>query len=76
MSSRTAAPEGSGVGLPADAHVVLETFQAVEAWAPVPLLDRYHPDMEFSWPPSLPYGGDFALLSMARSLTPEVCSCR
>lgn len=40
-------------------HVVLETFRAIENRDSVRLLELYHPDLEFSWPPSLPYGGSF-----------------
>lgn len=43
-----------------DAHVVLETFRAVEARDAERLLELYHPDVEFHWPPSLPYGGAFS----------------
>jgi uncharacterized protein len=40
-------------------EVVLETFQAVEQRDLERLLALYHPDVEFVWPLSLPYGGTF-----------------
>jgi uncharacterized protein len=40
-------------------QVVLETFRAVEERNLERLLALYHPDVEFVWPPSLPYGGTF-----------------
>ena len=42
-----------------DAQIVLETFRAVEARDFERLLELYDPDVEFVWPPSLPYGGVF-----------------
>jgi ketosteroid isomerase-like protein len=44
----------------ASAHVVLEAFQAVEQRDLDALLHWYHPDVEFCWPPSLPYGGTYS----------------
>jgi ketosteroid isomerase-like protein len=40
-------------------RVVLETFRAVEDRDVMRLLELYHPELEFHWPPSLPYGGSF-----------------
>jgi uncharacterized protein len=40
-------------------RVVLETFRAIEDRDVMQLLELYHPDLEFHWPPSLPYGGSF-----------------
>lgn len=37
--------------------VVLQVFRAVEQRNPQLALEVYHPDVEFHWPPSLPYGG-------------------
>jgi ketosteroid isomerase-like protein len=39
------------------ARVVLEAFRAVEERDERRLLELYHPEVEFHWPPSLPYGG-------------------
>jgi uncharacterized protein len=57
MTSTTA--EGSDVHPSPEAQVVLEVFRAVEVRDAARLLELYHPDVEFSWPPSLPYGGTF-----------------
>jgi ketosteroid isomerase-like protein len=40
-------------------QVVLDTFRAVEERDRERLLTLYHPDVEFVWPLSLPYGGTF-----------------
>jgi ketosteroid isomerase-like protein len=40
-------------------HVMLEIFGAVERRDPDLLLSLYHPEIEFLWPPTLPYGGTF-----------------
>jgi uncharacterized protein len=40
-------------------RVVLETFRAIEDRDVMRLLELYHPDLEFHWPTSLPYGGSF-----------------
>jgi uncharacterized protein len=40
-------------------RVVLETFRAIENRDVQRLLELYHPELEFHWPPSLPYGGSF-----------------
>jgi ketosteroid isomerase-like protein len=37
--------------------VVLEAFRAVEQRDEERQRDLFHPDAEFHWPPSLPYGG-------------------
>jgi uncharacterized protein len=47
-------------------QVVLEAFRAVEDRDERRLLELYHPEVEFHWPPSLPYGGSFR----AESRTP------
>lgn len=39
--------------------VVLKCFEAVERRDNQRLADLLHPDVEFHWPPSLPYGGAF-----------------
>ena len=39
------------------ADIVLESFDAVERRDSGRLAELYHPDVEFHWPPSLPYGG-------------------
>jgi ketosteroid isomerase-like protein len=39
--------------------LVLEAFEAVERRDAQRLSELYHPDVEFHWPPSLPYGGTF-----------------
>lgn len=39
------------------AGIVLEAFAAVEGRNEQRLLELYHPQVEFHWPPSLPYGG-------------------
>jgi uncharacterized protein len=39
--------------------VVLESFKAVEQRDDDRLNALLHPDVEFHWPPSLPYGGSF-----------------
>jgi ketosteroid isomerase-like protein len=39
--------------------VMLEIFGAVECRDPDLLLSLYHPEIEFVWPPTLPYGGRF-----------------
>jgi ketosteroid isomerase-like protein len=40
-------------------NIVLETFRAIEERDIFWLLELCHPDVEFHWPPSLPYGGSF-----------------
>jgi ketosteroid isomerase-like protein len=37
--------------------IVLEAFRAVEERDKQRLLELYHPEVEFHWPPSLPFGG-------------------
>ncbi len=37
--------------------VMLEIFKAIERRNPQRVLELTHPDVEFHWPPSLPYGG-------------------
>ena len=39
--------------------IVLEAFQAVEQRDERRLRELYHPDVEFHWPPSLPFGGSW-----------------
>jgi ketosteroid isomerase-like protein len=41
----------------AGADIVLESFDAVERRDSGRLARLYHPDVEFHWAPSLPYGG-------------------
>jgi ketosteroid isomerase-like protein len=53
------------------AQVVLDTFRAVEERDRDRLLDLYHPDVEFVWPLSLPYGGTYRGRDL---LTPRVMS--
>lgn len=40
-----------------NAEVMLEIFSAIERRDPQRVLDLCHADVEFHWPPSLPYGG-------------------
>lgn len=40
-------------------RVVLDAISAVERRDAERLRELYHPDVEFHWPPSLPYGGSF-----------------
>jgi ketosteroid isomerase-like protein len=40
-------------------RIVLEAFDAVEQRDEPRLVRLYHPDVEFHWPASLPYGGSF-----------------
>ena len=46
-------------------RVMDEIFHAIERRDGQRVLDRFHPDVEFHWPPSLPYGGTY------RGLTPD-----
>jgi ketosteroid isomerase-like protein len=41
----------------ANATVMLEVFNAIERRDPQRLAELGHPDVEFSWPAALPYGG-------------------
>jgi hypothetical protein len=41
-----------------NATVMLDIFSAIEQRDPQRLIELCHPDVEFSWPTSLPYGGD------------------
>jgi uncharacterized protein len=49
-------------------EVMLEIFHAIEYRDPHPNLQPFqilfHPDVEFHWPPSLPYGGTFSGLQI------------
>ena len=38
-------------------ELMLKIFSAIERRDPKRLLESFHPDVEFHWPPSLPYGG-------------------
>jgi uncharacterized protein len=40
-----------------NAKVMLEIFSAIERRDPARFLELCHPDVEFHWPPALPYGG-------------------
>ena len=40
-------------------ELVLEVFRAVEGRDAQRMNHLMHPDIEFHWPPSLPYGGSF-----------------
>jgi uncharacterized protein len=40
-------------------EIVLEAFKAVERRDEQRLIELYHPEVEFHWPSSLPYGGSF-----------------
>jgi NAD(P)H dehydrogenase (quinone) len=51
------APDGAAAAR--SAQIVLAAFRAVERRDPQRLLELYHPEVEFHWPPSLPYGGSF-----------------
>ncbi len=39
--------------------IVMAAFDAVERRDERRLAELYHPEVEFHWPPSLPYGGSF-----------------
>ena len=43
----------------ASTGIVMAAFAAVEARDEGRLAELYHPEVEFHWPPSLPYGGSF-----------------
>jgi len=49
-----------------NAEVMLEIFSAIERRDPQRVLDLCHSDVEFHWPPSLPYGGISRGLTGAR----------
>jgi ketosteroid isomerase-like protein len=48
---------GSVMSTGENAQVILEIFSAIERRDPRRVLELCHPDVEFQWPPSLPYGG-------------------
>jgi uncharacterized protein len=50
----------------ANVRVVLEAFRAVERRDAKGLAAVCQPDVEFHWPPSLPYGGSHALTEEGR----------
>lgn len=43
----------------ASTGIVMEAFGAVERRDERRLAQLYHPEVEFHWPPSVPYGGSF-----------------
>ena len=43
----------------AGTDIVMAAFAAVERRDERRLAELYHPEVEFHWPPSLPYGGSF-----------------
>jgi uncharacterized protein len=43
----------------ASTDIVIAAFAAVERRDERCLAELYHPEVEFHWPPSLPYGGSF-----------------
>jgi hypothetical protein len=43
----------------ASTGIVMAAFAAVERRDERRLVELYHPEVEFRWPPSLPYGGSF-----------------
>ncbi len=45
------------MGVGESVAIVLEAFKAVEQRDTQRLLELYHPQVEFHWPPSLPFGG-------------------
>jgi ketosteroid isomerase-like protein len=45
------------VGVDESVGIVLDAFRAVEQRDEQGLLRRFHPKVEFHWPPSLPFGG-------------------
>jgi uncharacterized protein len=53
----------SAVEMKESVQVVLEVFHAVEERDERRLLELYHSEVEFHWPPSLPYGGSFRAAS-------------
>src|SRR5215204_2641900 len=42
-----------------DVQVVADALNAVEQRDHERLMSLYHPEIEFRWPPALPYGGTF-----------------
>jgi NAD(P)H dehydrogenase (quinone) len=60
-ASRTELPRDAqpNNGAAASAALVMEAFEAVERRDRERLLELYHPEVEFHWPPSLPYGGSY-----------------
>lgn len=58
-SSTMVASRATEVGMDADAQLVLDMIRAVEERDMEALTTAYHPDVEFVWPPGLPYGGTF-----------------
>jgi ketosteroid isomerase-like protein len=46
-------------GTEENVRVVLDTFRAIEDRDVMRLLELHHPELEFHWPASLPYGGSF-----------------
>jgi ketosteroid isomerase-like protein len=49
--------EGGGIGEDESVAIVLEAFKAVEQRNRQRLRELYHPQVEFHWTPSLPFGG-------------------
>lgn len=51
----------------ASTDIVLEAFEAVERRDERRLAELYHPEVEFHWPPSLPYGGSYRSIAGLRN---------
>jgi ketosteroid isomerase-like protein len=51
----------------ASTDLVLEAFEAVEQRDERRLAELYHPEVEFHWPPSLPYGGSYSSVAGQRN---------
>src|SRR5205814_3908954 len=47
----------ASIGASENAQVMLEIFRSIERRDAQRFLDLCHSDVEFHWPPSLPYGG-------------------
>jgi ketosteroid isomerase-like protein len=57
-----------------NAEVMLEIFAAIERRDPQRMLELCHPDVEFHWPASLPYGGTSRGLAGERHLDRHLAS--
>jgi uncharacterized protein len=47
------------MGMKENVEVVREIFRAIEGRDPMRLQELFHPEVEFHWAPSLPYGRSF-----------------
>src|SRR5215472_14042972 len=55
----TSTPGSHDMSRTTSTDVVMAAFAAVERRDERRLAELYHPEVEFHWPPSLPYGGSF-----------------